>query len=588
MTHRLLFTLLALPCIPAAIAQSSPPLEWQRCLGGSVSEGADFVRATPDGGWVMAASTQSNNGDVVGQHGLVDIWLVKLSASGIIAWTRALGGSDIDNVFGLEVTGDGGCVVVGQSASSDGDVSGAHGAQDGWVVKVAATGELEWQRTLGGTGGDMALDVLVTADGGYAITGVTASNDGDFSGFHGNQDAWMAKLDAGGSTEWLHVLGGSAWEHPQSIAPTSDGGWILGITTSSNDGDVVGAHGDKDLWLLKLDATGTIQWQEAYGGSSAESFTNAFQTSDGGYILGAMTSSDDGDVVGNHGDGDYWMVKLGPSGAIQWQKTMGGSFTDLATELIITSDGGYILNGMTVSDDGDVVGQHAGVSGYEDFWVVKVSSSGTMLWARALGGSVEDNPHYDNEAWDTPSTVVPTLDGGCVLAGLTASSDGDVVGNHGLSDAWAVKLDAAGAIQWQRPLGGSNNEMANQVHLAADGGYLFSGYASSTNGDVAGNHGALDAWLVKLGSDGTGFNEPSSGRLFVAPSPAVDNVRVLTDRDMPGGWIELIDMSGRCALSERMMGRATTIDVSSLPRGQYMVSLLTPEVKLTRPLVLER
>lgn len=581
-------TLSILPAfVSSMVIAQAPPIQWQKALGGSATESAELVRMTPGGGWLMASNCQSTNGNVVGHHGLMDIWLAKLDASGALEWTLALGGSGEDHVFGLEIATDGGCVVVGMTDSNDGDVNGNHGNDDAWVVKVDAAGALEWQRTLGGTNADLALDVVISGTG-YLVTGITTSNDGDMTGLHGDQDIWLAQLDANGATSWLHLYGGSAWEHPTSTTPTSDGGWVLGATSASSDGDVAGAHGSWDLWVVKLDAAGVIQWQQTYGGTSFDAITNVFQTSDGGYITSAVTMSNNGDVVGHHGMNDYWLVKLDATGAIQWQKTMGGSDTDNATELILASDGGYIINGYTVSDDGDVVGQHAGNSGIEDFWVVKVNAAGTLLWARALGGSQEDFPHNDAEVYDTPSTLLPTVDGGCVLAGVAVSTNGDVVGNHGLSDAWAVKLDAGGAIQWQRALGGSNNEHGHQIHHAADGGYLISGYASSTNGDVTGVHGGFDAWLVKLGSDGTGIEEATSGNMTVSPSPAVDQVRVLTDRDMNGARIELTDMQGRVVLSERMIGAVMTIDVSTLARGQYTVTLLAPQVTLTQRLTLER
>src|SRR5690606_34288354 len=146
-------------------------------------------------------------------------------------------------------------------------------------------------------------------------------------------DYWIVKLDGNGNTQWQKALGGSSGDEAQSIQQTADGGYIVAGLSWSNSGDVIGNHGISDYWVVKLDGNGNIQWQKALGGSGYDKATSIQQTADGGYIVVGETYSNDGDVTGYHGGGDYWVMKLDDSGNIQWQKTLGGSNLDVATSI---------------------------------------------------------------------------------------------------------------------------------------------------------------------------------------------------------------------------------------------------------------
>jgi hypothetical protein len=291
-----------------------------------------------------------------------------------ITWRKCLGGSDWDAVIPIQQTSDGGDIVAGVTSSNNGDVSGNHGAYDFWVVKLSSTGSLQWQKCLGGSGSDDAASIQQTSDGGYIVAGSTRSNDGDVSGNHdvsgnyGESDFWVVKLSSTGSLQWQKCFGGSNWDHAASIQQTSDGGYIVAGSTGSSDGDVSGKHAGFDFWVVKLSSTGSLQWQKCLGGSGSDLAASIQQTSDGGYIVAGITSSNNGDVSGNHGAEDFWVVKLSSTGSLQWQKCFGGSNWDRAYSIQQTSDGGYIVAGMTESNNGDVSGNH----GESDIWVVKL------------------------------------------------------------------------------------------------------------------------------------------------------------------------------------------------------------------------
>ena len=315
-----------------------PTPQFNKTFGGSADDAAASVVASPDGGYVMAGYTNSNNGDVSGNHGSTDAWIVKLDKHGEMLWQRALGGSSNDAANHITATSDGGYIITGYTDSNDGDVSGNHGARDAWIVKLNREGNIIWQRALGGSAGDGANSITTTTDGGYILTGSTESNDGDVSGQHGGFDAWIVKLDREGNILWQKTLGGSESDGASSVIATIDHGYIIAGSTESNDGDVSGNHGDgsSDVWVVKLDREGNLLWQKTLGGSDTEGASSIIPTIDHNYIIAGTTQSDNGDVSVQHGVGDVWVVKIDGSGNIMWEKTLGGAAFQVA--IYITTD----------------------------------------------------------------------------------------------------------------------------------------------------------------------------------------------------------------------------------------------------------
>ena len=408
-----------------------------------------------------------------------------------LVWAQTLGGIDSEHATAVVQSADGGYVVAGGTGSDDGDVVGHIGGGDVWVVKLDHTGEILWQRCLGGNDNEGASDLQQTADGGYIVAGYTYSNDVNVSGNHGADDAWVVKSDAVGEIVWQRCLGGSAEEIAYAVEQTADEGYIVSGFAWSDDGDVTGRHGDGDAWVVKLNATGGILWQQCLGGSKSEIAHAVRQTSDGGYILAGETDSVDGTVVGNHGNSDFWVVKLNASGGILWQKCLGGSLSENGYSVQQTSDGGYVVTGRVESNDGDVTGHHGHDFDPTDAWVVKLNATGGIVWQRCLGGT-DGDIGYD---------VQQTPDGGFIMAGFTASTDGDVAGNHGSSDFWVVRLNVTGGMVWQKCLGGSESENAFAVRQTSDGGYVVTGATESNDGDVRGFHWKQDIWVVRLNTD---------------------------------------------------------------------------------------
>ena len=180
----------------------------------------------------------------------------------------------------------------------------------------------------------------------------------------------------------------------------------------------------------------SIEWQKCYGGTFEDYARDCQNTTDGGFVFVGTSTFANGDVTVNHGYDDYWIIKTSSTGIIQWQVSVGGSEIDFPRSIEQTSDDGYIICGFSKSNDYDVSGHHGG-SFYSDFWVVKLNSTGTLIWQKSLGGTDHDSGY----------SVKETSDGGYIVAGEARSNDGDVSGHHGfLGDYWIAKLDASGNI----------------------------------------------------------------------------------------------------------------------------------------------
>lgn len=414
----------------ASLLHAQPAIEWSKCLGGTAGDVANSTQAHPLGGYIVVGATNSTDGDVSGNHGGYDVWLMKLDDGGDLEWQHCYGGTGTDLAQDIRCTLDTGYILVGQTASNNGDVSGNHGgANDMWVVKLDATGTVEWQKCLGGSGSDFGWAIEPTADGGYVAAGYSGSTNGDVSGGHGGYDMWVVKLDGSGTIEWQKCLGGAAEDYARTIQQTADGGYVAAGATRSDDGDVAGHHGTtvtKDMWVVKLDGAGILQWQKCLGGTSHDEGAALCTLADGGYLVAGQSGSTDGDVSGGNGDQDVWCVKLDTTGTLEWQECLGGSAMEVVRSVRQVGVNSFMIAGFTDSNDGDVSGLHGG----QDGWLVELDSTGTLQQQLCFGGSSDEWINF----------MQLTSDGGAIVAGNTDSNDGDVSGLHGADDAWVVKF----------------------------------------------------------------------------------------------------------------------------------------------------
>lgn len=353
--------------------------------------------------------------------------------------------------------------------------------------------ELEWQRCLGGSEGEYSWGIQPTGDGGYAVLGSTESIDGDVSGNHGLHDFWLTKLNAMGTLQWQRCYGGTGNDTSTRLLATSDGGFLLLGSTGSTNGDVTCDDTDVHAWALKVDPAGTVQWQTCLSGDpdgSGAGFGQAVETADGGYLAVGGTFANSGIWQENHGQKDFFATKLNGSGEMQWLHCYGGSWSEDAYAIKPTPDGDFVIAGSGGSPDGQVTTGNQG-----QIWVIKINADGDLLWNRRMGGS--NGPGMGQEARD----IVVNPDGTILVAGSVGANDGDISGNHGEHDVWLVLLDANGAILQQRCFGGTGDEYAWAVRAVGQGRYVVGGVTYSNDGDVNGNHGQGDAWVLMVDSN---------------------------------------------------------------------------------------
>ncbi len=357
-------------------------IEWQHVLGGHKMASARDVVSTPDGGFIVAGQIES---DIAISEACIygDIWLTKLSSRGNVEWQQNYGSSGFDEAYAVVCTNDGGYVVTALSASCDFNYSGRINNGDARVLKLNGNGEVEWDVTLGGSEFDILNSVVQTSDNGFVLAGFTESSDYDIAMNKGKADGWIVKLNQSGDMEWQYTYGGSDYDELYSITQTLDGGFALCGYTESCNGDVSKNHGSGDLWVLKIDNKGILEWEKSLGGGNNDVGYALVQSADNGILVVGFTESVDGHVSNHHDKEDVWIVKLDVSGNLEWEKSMGGSGYDTATSVINSGSDGYIVTGWTESDNGDI-----GINkGGSDIWIVKLNYAGSVEWEQTIGGS---------------------------------------------------------------------------------------------------------------------------------------------------------------------------------------------------------
>jgi gliding motility-associated-like protein len=407
-------------------------------------------------------------------------------------WSKHYGGTKADHANDIRQTKDGGYVVAGATASEGIDVVQNYGAFDYWILKVDKTGNIEWSKNYGGTLDDIATSVVQTPDGGYLVVGGAVSFNGFVLGSHGKEDVWVLKLSPTGDLVWAKTFGGTQNERAEVIQPTADGNYIIGGYSESSNGNLSGNKGLFDYWLFKITPDGNILWQKNFGGSQADWCFDIRPAPDGGFLAAGSTFSDNGDVTSNQGFYDYWLIKLDANGNLLWERSFGGFGEERAYALDLTTDGGMVMAGTSISSGGIVGGNN----GSFDVWAIKLNGNGSVVWSKNFGGSTEDR------AFD----VKQTADKGFVVAGMTASANIDVSNNYGLQDAWLLKLDDAGNLLWEKTFGGSANDRFSAILQTADEGFIAAGFSLSPDVDLPANYGMQDLWVIKLTLDSLDFD----------------------------------------------------------------------------------
>jgi len=417
---------------------------WSRTFGESNNDVGVSVAETDDGGFIITGSTSSYG------NGSYDVYLLKTDMNGNELWSRTFGGIGSDYGNSVEETTDGGFIITGSTSSY------GNGSYDVYLLKTDMDGNELWSRTFGGSEGDAGFSVEETTDGGFIITGNTGSYG------NGSRDVYLIKTDSNGTELWSKTFGGSEGDYGYSVAEADDEGFIItGYTRSyGNEG--------ADVYLLKTDMNGNELWSKTFGGIGYDIGAFVEETLDGGFIITGSSSYGNGGI-------DAYLIRTNMNGTELWSKTFGGSEDDYGYSVEETSDGGFIITGLTYSYGNG--GENA------DVYLVKTDMNGTELWSKTFGGS----------EYDLGYSVEETLDGGFIVAGYTYS-----YGNGGENaDVYLVKTDMNGTELWSKTFGGSEYDLGYSVEETLDGGFIVAGYTYSYG------NGGPDVYLLKTDMNGT-------------------------------------------------------------------------------------
>jgi len=470
-------------------ADSTGSLLWSEVYGGTNDErGYGLVEVT-GGGFAISGTTTSFGA------GLTDGWVVRTDASGNHVWNRTYGGSSYDSVVGLVECGDGGLAIAG-STSSYGVGSG-----DLWLIRANTTGHAFWNCTWGGAGSDAARAIIECSTWGFALAGHTESFGA------GGLDAWLVQIQPPLAL-WNFTCGGAVDEGASAIVECRDGGFAIAGTETHDINDC-------RLFLIRIDSSGHQIWRRTYVTDSYRHFCNdLIECSDGGFALAGscihgssmgllLRTDDSGNKIWHkyydHGDGTenfnaliecidggfaltgvisywgqyMWTVRTNSSGDIEWSKAYYWNEIVHGNDIVECNDGGFAVAGsIEWGPPAPDLSTQA--------WLVRLDSSGDMLWNHTWGGD-----EYD--AW---TSLVLMDDGGYVLAGYTR--DYSVSGY----DGWIMRTDNSGISLWDYIYGGTSDDSFSEAVVCDDGGFAFAGSTKSFGA------GGSDAWLVRTNDKG--------------------------------------------------------------------------------------
>jgi hypothetical protein len=619
----------------------SQKILWEKSYGGKHADYLMDAKPTPDYGFILAGSslskksgnkTEDNNGDL-------DYWIWKMNEEGELDWQKNFGGTGSDFLQSIALTNDAGYILAGISNSNKGfnKEADSKGQDDFWIIKLTATGSVEWQKTIGGSAQEKLSTIVQTKDGGYIIGGSSSSEPEEkqksitnpneathkTSEYFGNLDYWVVKLDRKGKIEWQKTYGGIYADELRSIEQTFEGGFIIGgYSNSPKSGNKADDNkGIGDYWILKTDAKGEIIWQKTIGGDKDDQLYVAHQTYDKGYILGGNSNSNASEEKSstNSEGTDFWVLKLDENGSIKWQETFNFGKYDILTSLVENDDHTYLIGGFAkgeLNSDAKLKLKNAKAkSGTDDYIALKIDEKGQELWSKTVGSNGEDvlkrvietrdggylfagtsNPQmtpsviYGNSSASKSSSMLNGMTGenqqfnkaksevNSTISQTTDSINKEL--NNTTTKATNQVKDAIG-LKEDSPLKLGSGELGNVLNAPSlgDGNTTNSKGASvpqkklPPSGDKKNSFGNKDFWVVKV-KDETKKEKPKL-TIEAAPNPTLGYTNIVIGYDFESGTATVVDLSGRVIQKIEITSRTVPIDLTAQPEGIYIVNIKT-------------
>ena len=402
-------------------------------------------------------------------------------------WETIISGLGTAGAYSISEAAGGGYFVGGYSAvfGGGGITSTNHGGNDYWVMRLDAGGQKLWDRSFGGTGSDILLTLVATTDGGCLLGGSSSSpvSGNKTSPWFGSSDFWVIRLNQNGDELWQRSYGDNRSENLQSAALTSDGGFILGGVVFTEE---------TDFRLMRVDRDGSVVWERTFGGTGHDNLQVVRQTADGGFVAGGDSASPPGGSKTSplYGSEDAWVVRLDANGNKLWDKSYGGADSDALTSLSEMADGGFLLNGATLSANTPPGNRVAPLFGNVDVWAIRTDAQGSWLYDATYGGSGPE----------IADSVAPLPDGGFMISGAsqTSSLGGNKTGtNYGSNDGFLARFSADGTKLWDHSFGGTGSEIPKEMVRTGGGGFVLAGYTEAGGGGTKATTNA-GVWVVKF------------------------------------------------------------------------------------------
>ncbi|MFY8188389.1 MAG: T9SS type A sorting domain-containing protein [Flavobacterium sp.] len=495
-----------------------------------------------------------------------------------VLWEKSLGGKHIEYLTDAVPTADYGFILAGSSLS---DKTGKHeqinqGDYDFWIWKMDEFGDPVWQRSYGGNGLDLLKVMKKTPDGGFILGGTSTSKtsgDKKEAGF-ALEDLWIIKLNAAGDEDWQITLGGLGADYLMSLEPTKDGGFVVGATSSSEaidhkNGKSSAGFGGLDYWVIKLDKKGNIVWQKTFGGIFDDRLTAVVEYELGKYVVaGTSNSSQSGNRREALAGISDFWLVFLDENGAEEQQISIGG--DLEDELttLLVSKDGSLVLGGNSNSDVSLKKRAEQKKG-TDFWLVKMKTDGEILWQET----------YNIAHQDKLISMVENPDLSLVLSGYAVPkltpNPKEIKGKKekGEHDFCLIKTDGKGKELWRKIVGSDGTDRLHKTIITRDGGYLLAGTSDGGRSKQKSSESmATDFWVVKLKDEEKHEVERANG-LEAFPNPASNFVNVIISFEYESGSTTLYNIQGTVLQKFNITDRTIPFDLSNYPAGVYIAEV---------------
>lgn len=481
-----------------------------------------------------------------------------------ILWEKTIGGKHSEYLFDMTPTPDYGFILAGSSLSnkSGSKTTNNQGNLDYFIWKMDKDGEEEWQLSLGGDGADMLKNIVSTNDGGYMLGGYSNSGkSGDKNdSLRGRNDIWLVKINAKGGIDWQKTIGGTGDDKLVQIKQIKGGEYL--VVANSNSA-ISGEKQDKNLggldyWILKLDKNGNIIWQKTYGGIYNDEVKSVLYTKNDEIIIGGSSNSPIGEskFLDSNGGFDFWVLKLDSDGRLKDQKVFGGESDDFLNDIIET-DKGYIIAGTSSSNVGG--GKSVNSEKHNDFWIIKTD----------FNFENDEQFSYDFKGDDYLTSIIHNPESKEILLGGYQMEEKTFKKSY-----ISLIVNEKGEEIWNKTLSTDGSDLLRKVTQTRDGGFVFAG---NSNGKISGDkksfQGKDDYWIVKLRAKEK--EKEIEIKLEAFPNPTEQYSNIVINHEYEEGMLSIIDMAGRVLHTESIYYDMVPIDLGNFPEGIYVIHVKT-------------